>query len=386
MLARPNHRIHLALGLAALWVASCTALRPEDELCPAGRGPIRGLPDPQVLASGENHPVALAVTGATLLWLDQGAPLQAAAEGSVVRLDYCTGNQQILARAQNRPSALALDATSRMLFWVNQGQTDGQGELWQVPIDGTERYATRLMMNEDHPTGVALDGTYVYWVNEGKRDSSGLSLPGGGSLRRMNLQDSRVETLAENLDAPSALVVAQGYVYVALAGTGAMVNIDPGGTEPITEVTFEVGSGSVIRVEAAPGRQPSTVTSAQNYPFALSFSGGQLYILNHGVLRSTGQVVVAGGLAGSGSVIADSLDFPTAMAVDSGTIYVAATGRFDEVAEGHLLMEETLTNVVTDVVGDQQLPRGIALDTHLVFWVNFGTLDTTDGDVRALFR
>src|SRR5262245_34480354 len=121
-----------------VFVGGCTALQPGDEVCPMGSsGPQRSQPQ-TTLAEGENHPVAIAVVGGTLFWLNQGPPNQTSDEGEVVAQDLCSGMQTILVRnRQSRPSALAVDGS--FVYWVNMGSTNGAGELKRVATNGDDQ-------------------------------------------------------------------------------------------------------------------------------------------------------------------------------------------------------------------------------------------------------
>jgi hypothetical protein len=364
------------VALAPLLTA-CTALLPANSICPPGQGPAVGATTAQPLASGENHPVAIAVLGGTMFWLDQGPPAQEVDEGSVVSREVCSGVQRVLARKQSRPTALVLNVADGHAYWVNGGRSNASGQLCRVAIDGSETDATCLLSGEARPSAIALDGGSVYFTDKGDLAADGTFVPGSGSLRRYDLASGAVTTVVDTLDAPTGVIAANGVVTWTSAGRGALVDIDGNGM-PVP--TFAPGSGAVERWQ---GGQRTVVGSALDSPVALASSPTHLYWIDRGVLRGTGR------LHREDLVVTDGLDFPGGLAVDgtgsADQAFAAVTGAEDEDSEGRVSRLQ-LGVPEQQLASDQQLPKAIAVDHHLLYWVNYGHPPLTDGQVVVLSR
>jgi hypothetical protein len=350
---------------AILFLVGCTPSQPSTAICPAGHGPVRGMPQPQVLADGKNHPNALLVDGGTVYFVDQGPPLQASAEGEIVALDVCSARQTLLASQQARPAGLVLEGGT--LYWAAAGLTDGAGQVCRLAPGGMpDCFAT----GEARPAAVAVENGVVYWVNRGRVAADGTFVPGTGALRRF---DGASTTLVDTLDAPSAVAVRGGVVTWASEGRGMLVDLDGNG---MLEPSFEKNSGAVERWA---GGTRSVIVAQQDAPIALVVDAAHTWFVNRGQKRG------AGALAREDGVLQGGFDFPGGLFVDGSDAFIAVTGAEDEMQEGHIVRVRPGADPL-DIAGAQQLPRAIAADRHLVYWVDFGRLDIPDGQLLVRYK
>lgn len=365
-------------GAMTCLLCGCTTLLPETDLCAPGSGPSPAVDHAQPIAGGENHPVSIAVSGGNVVWADQGPPQQDVREGSIVALSLCSGAQRVLARQQSRPSALVVVAD--VVYWINAGMMNGEGEVWRIPLGASEGAATQLAMEELRPSALAVEGDIVYWCNRGDLDAMGASVPGTGTLRRLKLAGGSVETLASALDAPSALAVRDGVVVWTEQGRGALIDIDPNDGKTELTASYAEASGSVSRLDTN-GAGPATRTAEQqDSPVAIALDPQRTVWLDRGLYRGTGSVQRS-----DGAPLGTGFDFPGGIALDGELVYVAVTGAIDEHEEGHIL-RQGLDGQSFDLAASQQLPMAIAADRHLAYWVNFGDLTTTNGQVLVRFK
>jgi hypothetical protein len=344
-----------------LLLGACTPLEPGDALCPPGQGPVVGSSDVQTLGEGENHPVALAVLGGTLFWLNEGPPLQEVDEGSVVSRDLCSGVQHVLARGLSRPQAMVLAPDEGHIYWVNSGRSNGNGSMCRVALDGDDQDVRCLVSGLRHPSAIAREGTTLYVAQKGDLAGDGTYVPGTGAITRFDGAAGSETVLVDGLDAPSGVAVLGGVVSWTAEGKGALVDIDRNGE---LHATVAEGTGSVEQLR---GGARLALASGLDAPIAVAAGASHTYWVTRGVRRGTG------GVFREDASIASGLDFPGALALDAGgePVHVAITGAADEEAEGHISVF-TLGAPERSLASAQQLPRAIAVDRHLVYWVNFG--------------
>ena len=113
------------------------------------------------------------------------------------------------------------------------GKTDAGNDVGDAGV-APQTLASRL----PGPWGVALDGTHVYWTNEGTEPAWS-----NGSVMRMPLEGGTSETLVTASDRPHAIAVHGDYVYIgSIAGTGRLSRVKKTGG---TEEPLNSGSGPV---------------------------------------------------------------------------------------------------------------------------------------------
>jgi hypothetical protein len=364
---------NLAVLVALALVGACTPLLAGGDLCPPGRGPAPLMDFP--LAMAQNRPVAVTVRAGFIYWINQGPA--GTPEGEVKRVDLCSRTlPTALAASQPRPTALLVDGEA--IYWANEGLADGQGEVWRANLDGSG--ASQLASAQDRPSALAVDASAIYWTSLGARDPQGFIIAGTGSVWRLD-RGGTLKRLVDRRDAPSAIAVRDGVVYFTEAGAGAIVDLNPAGP-PMPTPTVGKGSGTVQRI-ATDGTLTALATGADD-PVALTVDGDGVLWLDRGVFPGSGALWRSS--AGATGSVRGGLDFPTAFVRDGDAIYVSVTGAEDETREGRVARVGLVAQDLVDFAVSQQLPRGVALDGNLVYWVDYGTPSTTDGVVLARFK
>ncbi len=138
----------------------------------------------------EREPWAIATDAGQIYWTHFYRPEtigRASLDGSEV-------NEDFLSVAQKYRNEIAVDAGH--IYWTH-GDMIGRAN-----IDGTE-VNEDFMTLSDEPTGFAVEGSYIYWVNP-RRDTIGRA-----SLEGTEANQSFIETLEE----PKGLAVGEGHIY-----------------------------------------------------------------------------------------------------------------------------------------------------------------------------
>jgi hypothetical protein len=82
--------------------------------------------------------------------------------GTVTVVPSGGGAATLLASGQNGPGAIVVDGTD--IYWVNEGSTGNDGSVMKLPIAGGK--AVTVASAQEQPADIAIDETYVYWTTE----------------------------------------------------------------------------------------------------------------------------------------------------------------------------------------------------------------------------
>jgi len=149
---------------------------------------------PRVFAEGESFPtraVFVPVPGFDrVIWLQSGT------EGGL-RAKATSGSETAVSLLTARANPAEMSARGDKICWSDSGVAglDGDGRVYCADITG--QTPVTVAERQSSPRGLALDGTYVYWVNRGD-----------GTLVRRRLDlSSKAEELQTGLDNPSSIGV-----------------------------------------------------------------------------------------------------------------------------------------------------------------------------------
>jgi hypothetical protein len=116
---------------------------------------------PTVLASGQVHPLGLALDGQNLYWVNHGSGWPSgSADGAVLKVALSGGAPIAMATSQNAPVAVAVDGTS--IYWTTSTLGNHMGTVAQMPLAGG---ASVTLGSSNAPTGALTDAANVYWLD-----------------------------------------------------------------------------------------------------------------------------------------------------------------------------------------------------------------------------
>jgi hypothetical protein len=149
-----------------------------------------------------------------------------------------------IATGENHPHALAIDAAN--VYWVDLGGTTaGTGSVRQAPKGGTAVTPVILSSNEDQAWDIAIDGSSVYWTDRANP----------GMVRKVPIGGGPVVTLAQNQGAPYGIAVDADYVYWTNFDDNTVMRLPKmlpdGGQAPFALATSQ-NNPSAITVDATP--------------------------------------------------------------------------------------------------------------------------------------
>ncbi|HEX6587431.1 MAG TPA: hypothetical protein VF039_00300, partial [Longimicrobiales bacterium] len=199
--------------------------------------------NPHVIASGQDEPSAIAVSGSTLYWINEGD----GSDSKVMSMDLLTS---AITEVGSEPGVHALLAYGGDLYWLSWAgttrlsngtlssvssvggvnfATDGTrfyyaeygdgppaatGSVQHIPFDGSAPPVT-LIDGQPQTWGVQTDGTYVYWSNQAWENEGGATINripvGGGSPETLVTGNELMK--AFTIDATNIYFVRDGYVW-----------------------------------------------------------------------------------------------------------------------------------------------------------------------------
>jgi hypothetical protein len=235
------------------------------------------------------------------VWVSELSNSNTGPQGRLTEVDARTG--QVSRRLNTRDSVDVL-AVGDGAVWA---ASRFAARITRVPVSGGAQRTLRL---SGTPTAIAV-GSSATWVAVGQAGTAqAVGEPQTGNGAVLKLDSSTGAQLAQQGETtvPTALAVAHGKVWVALAG-------DVDAVDGLDETTGRSVSGSPsINV----GKQPTDLASGDGSVWALNYSDGTVTRVDPVTARATGTIAFASP-TDPDRLAANS---PIRLAVSAGTIWV----------------------------------------------------------------
>ncbi|HEX8791815.1 MAG TPA: hypothetical protein VF765_12765 [Polyangiaceae bacterium] len=218
---------------------------PDEDDGAVWKVPVAGG-TPTMLVQGRNHPGPIAVTGASMTWIDAWGTH--ADDGTIVQAPLDGSSMVILASAQNGPLGLALGGGKAV--WTTSGFVDSErGSILETPMGGGG-IVDGIGVAQDMPVGVAVEGTDVFWVDQGDPNVSN-----SGRVMKTPLDPKA---------AADPITLVSGGAPQGIAVDGAHVYWTDSQSQSVNEVPLAGGT-------------PSTLAAKQPAPLAIAVDDTSVY-------------------------------------------------------------------------------------------------------------
>lgn len=241
-------------------------------------------------AGGESFPIA---SGSGTMWdlaQDETYLYLATTPSGLLRVDKSGGTLESLSKDDSGVTCVGVDA-SHVYYSLATA-----GEVKRIPKNGGA--AETLVTGMPDPDNLAVDDTYVYWINESE------DAPAGASLMRMAKSGGTPLSLATG-----AIVAKAGYGRTTQDGLAVT-------SESV--VWIDEGGGAVYLVAKQGGSITTLMTGLQRPTAVVAFEG-HAYVTTAGNDNYAGRGLVDIALGGGTPrwILADNAYVPTDLAVDA---------------------------------------------------------------------
>ncbi len=200
-----------------------------------------------------------------------------------------------------------------------------------------------IASGQDHPRGVFVDATHVYWTNKGKAKRE-------GSLARAEKRpDAPIEVLADSLAAPYGIAVAKGRVYFSA-------------TQPALG-----GLGSVSLVDRTHADRAMRVAGAIDEPWSIVVRGDDIYFTDLHLRHVATAPLTASVDTAKVTTLANTDGRPVGLAVDDTHVYWTDSdpGVINKVPRGG--------GPITTLIAHGDKTTGLAIDDSYVYFSEWGS-------------
>jgi hypothetical protein len=310
---------------------------------------------PVVLASNQSSP--------NVLVLDQGSVYWAAYYSYTIdKVGKDGGTPTTLSQAEVYPSGVAVDGTA--IYWASRGYGSSDGFVRRAPLAGGGP-VTIVGGLSTRPSAVAVDANKVYYATLGDFSATG----GAIASAPLGAADAGAGTaLAPQQNNPMFLTIDANAIY--WSNNGTFVAPDAGAP-----------NGSIVKCATpACAGGPQTIASAQNHPRGIAVDTDTIYWTNFGANQNDGAIMKCpkAGCGTGATVLASNLVYPDGIAVDAKYVYFTS--------HGSQLYRLPLAGGAPEVLAtiQQSYPLGIAVDDKFIYFSTYS--GPSGGTIQKLLK
>jgi sugar lactone lactonase YvrE len=355
------------LGLVVAPAAEGTCRKKESDLPTCGSWAASGtgeftVPDqrqPLPLVLGLVHPVGLAVTPDGVYWTESGsfdADGVPRSDGAVKWVPPGGGQPLVLAKEQQAPRDLVVDAAAKLVFWTSAGGGVDDGAIMAAT---PEVGAVTLLPGRLQPEGIARVGQTLFWTEQWKDQVLRVDTAGVGP-----------QVAAQG--APGSLT------------EGGSLGVSPYRLSAASDVVCWTYQGTLQALDGAVACRRSdaaaqVIAPQQSTPRAIALdvdpSGSARAVYWASFEGGTISRVDLGGepYYGEPKIIAENQALPSGLAVDTDFFYWTNRG------DGTVMQAPKSGGVARPLASGQLRPGAIVVDTKAVYWINEGSQDEAGG-------
>lgn len=199
-----------------------------------------GCDGPCVLASGLNHPFAMASDSNNVYWTEFGDDF-GSTNGSVKScpVSGCGSGPKTIATAQANPQAIVVDASN--VYFSTGGSGTVNAGIFTCPLSGCTGTPMHIV-DVGTVYGMTVDATYVYWADSYDNTIHRIAKSGGSDSVLYDAGDMTI-------DQPGAVAVDNAFAYVTDV-TGSVFKEPIGGGSPVKMAGPMTSGFWPIRVDA----------------------------------------------------------------------------------------------------------------------------------------
>jgi hypothetical protein len=229
---------------------------------------------------------------------------------------------------QNQPTSIVLD--SQYVYWTNYGSN----QVMRMTLNGLVA-PTQLQANQTGAYGLAIDSSYLYWT---QYNTGG---PSNAMKVALSNPTAAPTTLLSGVNLPSFIAVDSTYAYVTIESDDYVVKVD------LSNLAL------------------TQITAFENNPYFLAIDSNNIYFTNEATSGDVRQSPKNGNSSTQGTVLSAANTMANGIATDGVNVYFTSGSSVYKCPVG-------VAGGAKVIASSQNGPSALAVDSTSVYWTNSG--------------